>query len=198
MAVEEKRRELKLFELKKVLSYASEVLEARRKRETLTNDEIPSINKEIDDWMNYMRELQDSEDETKAAEAFSVGEIVSELTEIEVAKRSRKKEIDDKITVYDELIETLYYYIFFDGNADEKLYIKKDEIDINFIEEYIYLFTEIYSQASRTYDFDYVFDNKQEFAKLIFEVYGKESFDLIKDILTDDCLNGDFTDYVSY
>ena len=177
-------RKLKLFELGRALSYTSDILEMIREKKLLES-KLECIEKEGKDWKDYKTDIE--------SEKSLILQIKTEINEYKTELQTKIEELEEKIDSYREVVQGLCNYIF-SKEADD-IELARDEIDINFIEEYIFIMCEIELNGNRYIRFDQIFEDSEYFAKLLFKYYGEYSFKLVVEILQDSEFSENFEYY---
>lgn len=165
-------RKIKLFELGRALSYTSDILEMRKEIKALKT-ELKSIEKERKDWEDNFNPT-----DIETAEVMLISQIREKLNQNETIIQRKIEEKKEKMVAYLGVVEGLCKYIF----LDEDIELESNEIDINFIEEYIFILSEIMLDG-KYIRFDEIFQDEEDFAKLVFKYYGDNSFKILAEIL---------------
>lgn len=179
-------RTLRIFEFNRALSYVSEILENLREEELLSR-ERRNLSKEKDEWEDELTSLPDNK---KKAERETILEFMDNID-------SRIDEICEKLRQLDKYADELKLLVakILEYVLDEDLYLTGDEIQKSFVEEYIYILTEIENDGDY-FNIDSIFEEKGDLIILVCETYGYEQKQLICDITnTDDYIRGTFDDY---
>lgn len=181
-----KIRDLKIFEFNRALSYVSEIIEIERKLQKLQK-ERELLNEEYSVWKEEAAETkEDLEDIEQITE-----NIKEKCEEVMIMKADLQKYHYELKYLLFKILE----YVTEDDNEDFEL--TKQEIQKSFLEEYVYLLSEPVLDDSPII-IKRLFKDKADLAILIFESYGNEREELLRDIVnaeSDDYLPQCFEDY---
>lgn len=176
-------RKVKLFELGRALSYTSDILEMRREIKALES-KIECIEKERIDWSYYYDSLSIKEEQN------IILQIRGKLSKDKAKLQTKIEKLEEKMEAYLGVVQGLCTYIFSDSDFN----LASNEIDINFIDEYIFILSDVEVDGDYLC-FDEMFQDQNDFAELILKYYGDASFKLIKDILTETFFQKSFDYY---
>lgn len=168
-------RDLRVFEFNRALSYVSEILEIKRNCEKLGKEQL-KLQIELDQWYNELALNSSSytEDEICNIKTFqdSINARIAEIDEEQEDLKEYEKELE-------KLVKKVLEFVIGDENLD----LTKEEIQESFVEEYIYILTEIKLGNDETYiAIPELFEHKSDLILLLYDVYGREQEELISDI----------------
>lgn len=167
-------RSLKLFEFDRALSYTSDILELRKKIIILT-EECSLIDIEKNDWKTYMN----IETFSQKDQEFIIN-IIKELSNEENQKKELIREFKSREFAYSKFVSAICKFMLTSCcYGKEEIRIRVEEINLKYIDELICLLEENMFDSSINVNFSTFFEDKIEFAKLIFDFYGMEKFDFI-------------------
>ena len=153
-------RTLKIFEFNRALSYVSEIIEIERKIEKLET-ERKMLKLEQGDW--------EKEEAETAGEIRDIEQIVKTIVGKCAKNVSKQEDLQKYLKELKHLLSNILEFVI----GDSDLELKKEEIQISFLEEYVYLLSE-YLLEGESIIIERLFENKADLAILIFESYGRE------------------------
>lgn len=185
-------RDLRVFEFNRALSYVSEILEIKRKCEKLGEEQL-KLQIELGQWYDELLTSSYTEDEICNIKTFqdSINERIEEIDE----------ELED-LREYEEELEKLVKKVLEFVIGDEYFALTKEEIQESFVEEYIYILTEIkLGDDARDIVISNLFEHKSDLILLLYDVYGREQEELISviaDADPEDRFENSFYNYFSF
>ncbi len=182
-------RDLRVFEFNRALSYVSEILEIKRKDVKLRKEKN-ELSDERNQWyhelnLNYLSYTRDEISDIGAFQK-SIKERIAEIDK----EREDLKEYEKELK---KLVEKVVEFVMCGGTLD----LTKEEIQESFVEEYIYILTEIKLQDDDLTNvlISDLFEHKSDLILVLYDVYGREQKELISAIEDEDALDGSFEGY---